>query len=278
MTGYTDPVSPGHLSSSCSSILIIEVRPSRCTSPEIAVVRTTASLGSGSLDSFSSTVNVASDPSPTMKVTPPTSPIPRSLKAEVGRIVGVGEGSDAARDGVEVGVDGVVSVGPGAVSVGIGLCSSVSVEATADLVAAGADVGLAVSAQAAVERVKTAASPAIHHILLSPDPMTILIKAPSNSLNLLPVGIDLAKAVPLITYQTPSTFMMLARGGSSNRPLSWSPCPDKGIPTAKAITMAPSVTHHRRAIGVRAIRIISRPVKGKTIAARGSMNVRKWSN
>ena len=44
---------------------MMEGRPSKWTSPEIAVVRTTASLGRGRLASFSSTVKVASEPTPT---------------------------------------------------------------------------------------------------------------------------------------------------------------------------------------------------------------------
>ena len=49
---------------------MVEGRPSRCTSPEMAVVRMTASMGEGSRASCSSTVNVASEPSPTTKVIP----------------------------------------------------------------------------------------------------------------------------------------------------------------------------------------------------------------
>ena len=84
------------LSSRCRSISITEGRPSRCTSPERAIVRTTASLGSGSRASFSSTVNGASEPSPTTNVIP--SICPKSLCSSVSEIGLISPGAPHPRE------------------------------------------------------------------------------------------------------------------------------------------------------------------------------------
>ena len=71
---------------------------------------------------------------------------------------------------------------------------------------------------------------------------------------------------------------MLDLGGSSRLPLSSSPRPANGIPTARAIPTATGASHQRLTSGVPPNRPVSRPVRGNTIAASGNTKPKKWSS
>ena len=169
------------LSSRCRSISITEGRPSRCTSPERAIVRTTASLGSGSRASFSSTVNVASEPSPTTNVIP--SICPKSLcssVSEIGVIVGVGDGWRTSGPCVGVPVSCGVLRGSALVGTRVATGWGVSMVIVAAAVAVWAGVELDGSPHATIRMVNTAVNHRVHPILGNIDRMAALIKPSSD--------------------------------------------------------------------------------------------------
>ena len=128
------------------------------------MVRITASLGNGRLASFSFTVKVASEPIPTRKVTPSTSPTVLSAAVSGGTEVG-GAGVSVAAGGMGVDVGGgdmgvVVAVGGAGVADGSGggveVGCAVAVAVGGASVGAGVDVGS--SPQAATVRTSSADS------------------------------------------------------------------------------------------------------------------------